>query len=224
MMFRFKQFTVEQVPGVMKVGTDGCLLGAWARGGSNILDIGTGTGVIALMMAQRCPSAFVTAIDCNRDAVRLAARNLSSRGQNAIVSTHHVALQDFKSPRPFDSIVSNPPFFVDSLACPDGQRDMARHARTLTYEDLMNHSARLLADNGELSVIIPFDYRRRMESAATLAGLFPTRVCGVKTSAHKPVRRYLLAFGKHPTEVEHTELLIGSPAYQDLLRDFYLNL
>ena len=204
----------------MKVGTDGVLLGAWAKGGPRILDIGTGTGIIALMMAQRYPEAQVTAIDIDEGAVRQAEQNVSQSPFLGRISVLQQAVQEHLGE--YESIVSNPPFFIDSLQAPDEQRNMARHTATLSYAELMKAAYRLLADNGEFSVVIPFDYRRRMEDEAIFVGFFPSRVCGVKTTERKPAKRYLLAFRKHPCPCQKEQLTIGSEDYQALTSAFYL--
>lgn len=220
-MFQFKQFTIEQELCAMKVGTDGVLLGAWAKGGPRILDIGTGTGIIALMMAQRYPEAQVTAIDIDEGAVRQAEQNVSQSPFLGCISVLQQAVQEHLGE--YESIVSNPPFFIDSLQAPDEQRNMARHTATLSYAELMKAAYRLLADNGEFSVVIPFDYRRRMEDEAVFVGFFPSRVCGVKTTERKPAKRYLLAFRKHPCPCEKSEITIGDETYNRLTEAFYLN-
>ena len=222
-MFQFKQFTIRQDLCAMKVGTDGVLLGAWASGGRRILDVGTGTGVIALMMAQRFPDAQVTAIDIDEGAVCQAHANVASSPFASRVEVLHSSLQDFPHTSSFSSLVSNPPFFVDSLKAPDHQRSVARHTDTLSYAQLMQSASRLLSDDGELSVIIPFDYRRRMEDEALFAGFFPSRLCAVRTKEGKSPRRYLLAFRKHPCPLQREELTIGSDAYRQLTRDFYID-
>ena len=204
----------------MKVGTDGVLLGAWAKGGPRILDIGTGTGIIALMMAQRYPEAQVTAIDIDEGAVRQTEQNVSQSPFLGRISVLQQAVQEHLGE--YESIVSNPPFFIDSLQAPDEQRNMARHTATLSYAELMKAAYRLLADNGEFSVVIPFDYRRRMEDEAVFVGFFPSRVCGVKTTERKPAKRYLLAFRKHPCPCQKEQLTIGSEDYQALTSAFYL--
>ena len=219
-MFQFKQFTVEQELCAMKVGTDGVLLGAWAKGGQRILDAGTGTGVIAMMLAQRYPGARVTAIDIDEGAVRQAQQNVTKSPFAAQVTVLQETLQEHQGE--YDAIVSNPPFFIDSLAAPDEQRNMARHTATLTYAELMQAAYRLLSDEGELSVVVPFDYRQRMENEAIFVGFFPSRVCAVKTTERKPAKRYLLAFRKHPCPCEKEQLTIGSEAYQALTSAFYL--
>ena len=220
-MFQFKQFTIEQEMCAMKVGTDGVLLGAWARGGQHVLDVGTGTGVIALMMAQRYSKAHIVAIDIDERAVLQARLNVSQSPFSGRVDVVQQALQEHQGE--YDAIVSNPPFFIDSLAAPDQQRNMARHTETLSYGELMQAAHRLLTDDGELSVVVPFDYRRRMEDEAVFVGFFPSRVCSVKTTERKPVRRYLLAFRKHPCQCEEEMLTIGDDRYQQLTQDFYLN-
>ena len=123
----------------------------------------------------------------------------------------------------YEAIVSNPPFFIDSLQAPDEQRNMARHTATLSYGELMKAAHRLLADEGEFSVVVPFDYRQRMEDEAIFVGFFPSRVCGVRTTDRKPVKRYLLAFRKHPCACEKEVLTIGDERYQQLTGAFYLN-
>lgn len=247
----------------MKVGTDGCLLGAWASCPSflapasgelqlpTILDVGTGTGLIALMMAQRFPNARIMAIDIDSDAVRQARTNVEV---SPFASRIEVMQTDFTLHLPpstfhYSSIVSNPPYFTDSLASPDDRRTLARHATSLTYDMLMRQSFRLLAEGGEMSVIVPSEGLSRMQSAAAVAGFVPSRICAVYTTMRKPPRRYLLAFRKgtavygnatfgdgslaqfeehivlgNRPPLTNTSLLIGSPEYNALLRDFYLHI
>lgn len=226
--FKFRQFTVRQDRCAMKVGTDGTLLGAWVRGGRTILDIGTGTGLIALMVAQRFPEAHVFGIDIDHEAVVQAKENVADSPFNNIDIIEADAKTFCVPSSKFDVIVSNPPYFVDSLECPDGQRTMARHTASLAYAELMVAVNRLLADDGEFSVVIPFDCKARLECEASLAGFFKVRECAVKTTPRKPPRRYLMAFRKHPDQLELTEGIIEtapnvrSEWYQQLTKDFYL--
>ena len=210
----------------MKVGTDGVLLGAWARGGSRVLDVGTGTGLIALMMAQRYPKAMVGAIDIDEGAVRQASENVEMAQCQERVTVLHQSVQEFAKVERlagfYDAVVSNPPFFVDALKAPDEQRSVARHAETLTYAELMDAAWTLLRDDGELSVVVPFDYRKRMEDEATFRGFFQSRVCAVRTVEGKPARRFLMAFRKHPCERDYQVMTIGDEAYKQLTGDFYL--
>ena len=219
-MFQFKRFTICQDLCAMKVGTDGVLLGAWANGGKRILDAGTGTGIIALMMAQRYPNAVVTAIDIDEGAVKQAQQNVAQSPFAQQITVLHNTLQEHQGE--YDAIISNPPFFIDSLAAPDEQRNVARHTQTLTYTELMQAAWRLLSDEGELSVVVPFDYRKRMEDEAIFVGFFPSKVCAVKTTERKPAKRYLLSFKKHPCRCEQEQLTIGSERYQELTKEFYL--
>lgn len=219
-MFRFKNFTVEQDLCAMKVGTDGVLLGAWARGGEQVLDVGTGTGLIALMMMQRYPEARVTALDIDEGAVRQATINVEQAEAKDRIRVVQQRVQEHEGQ--YDAIVSNPPFFIESLNAPDVQRNTARHAETLTYAELMEAAWRLLKDDGELSVVVPFDYRQRMEDEATFRGFFPSRVCAVKTVERKPAKRYLLAFRKHFCQCVKETMTIGDEQYRQLTGDFYL--
>ena len=225
--FQFRRFTVRQGRCAMKVGTDGTLLGAWARGGETVLDIGTGTGLVALMMAQRFPESHVMGIEIDHEAVEQAVENAAASPFASRVSIVEADAKSFDD-APFAAIVCNPPYFVDSLECPDEQRTLARHTSALTYGELMLAAWRLLADNGELSLVIPFDCKHRLEQEAALVGFFKVRECAVKTTPKKQPRRYLLAFRKHPYDLEMSEGIIEtqpgirSPWYQELTKDFYL--
>ena len=141
-MFRFKRFTIDQDLCAMKVGMDGVMLGAWAQGGKRILDIGTGTGLIALMMAQRNLDSLVTAIDIDEGAVRQATKNVENSYFRHQIEVRHEAVQQHEGC--YDAIVCNPPFFSDSLPAPDAQRNIARHTDTLSYAELMQAAYRLL--------------------------------------------------------------------------------
>lgn len=219
-MFQFKRFVVEQDLCAMKVGMDGVLLGAWAPGGKRILDVGTGTGLIALMMAQRYQESVVTAIDIDEGAVRQAKVNVERSPFSYQIIIKQEAVQEHEGV--YDSIVSNPPYFIDSLNAPDQQRNIARHTDTLSYAELMQAAYRLLADDGEFSVIVPFDYKRRMEDEATFVGFFPHQVVGVRTVERKPLKRYLLSFVKHPIACDHSIITIDDEEYKTLTGDFYL--
>ena len=226
--FQFRKFTVYQDRCAMKVGTDGTLLGAWARGGSLTLDIGTGTGLVALMMAQRFPVSYIVGIDIDHEAAGQARENVAASPFARQVSIVESDVKAFNGVL-FDAVVCNPPYFVDSLESPDEQRTLARHTAALTYADLMAAAWRLLTDSGELSLVIPFDCKSRLEQEAALAGFFKVRECAVRTTPRKPPRRYLMAFRKHPCEQQElsegiieTQPGIRSPWYQELTKDFYL--
>lgn len=237
--FTFKQFVVHQDRCAMKVGTDGTLLGAWAaldRPDGRILDIGTGTGLIALMMAQRYPQAHVTAIDIDAEAVCQATENVRQSPFAERIQVCQADVNDFlanengsEATEAFDAIVCNPPYFNNALICPDSQRTQARHTLSLSYGQLMAAAHRLLHHKGVFSVIIPSDFFRQLESEAHLTGFFLSRVYGVHTIEGKPVKRYLIELRKHPQkEVINKDVLIEespnvrSEWYRELTKDFYI--
>lgn len=202
--FRFRQFSVSQDLCAMKVGTDGVLLGAWAGGGSSILDVGCGTGVISLMMAQRFPHSLVTALDVVEECCIQTRQNADSSPWGSRVTVRHMSLQDYAafvdsdipgsiSPR-FDAIVSNPPFFLDSLKNPDRHRTLARHADSLPFDVLTRCVRRLLADEGVLSVILAEEACQKFIDEAWFSGLYLCRAVHIVTKRGKPVKRRLMMF------------------------------
>lgn len=226
--FVFKRFTVRHDKCAMKVGTDGVLLGAWANGGERILDIGTGSGLIALFMAQRCPGARVTAIDIEPGACRQAIENVVNAGLSDRINVVETPLQDFDEGE-YDAIVCNPPFYADTLASKNRQRTMARSAETLPFSVLFRRVADLLAANGEFSVVIPASCRSVFDTEAAFAGMYPVRVLAVKTVPSKPVSRYLLAYSKRPVHNVESQVVClndgegqRSSWYAGLTKDFYL--
>ena len=226
--FDFRQFSIRQERCTMKVGTDATLLGAWARvpascdGKPKILDIGTGTGILALMMAQRFPAAKVTAIDIDPGAAAQAADNASASPFAARIAVACTPVQQFCG-EAFAAIVCNPPYFSSSLECPDPKRTQSRHAATLTYAELASHAYRLLQPGGEFSVIIPADQMAQMDAARAIAGFFETRRCAVCTKAGKPPKRLMLAYTKAPQQNMESEVLtLGDEKHKLMAAEFYL--
>lgn len=210
----------------MKVGTDGVLLGAWADGGSRILDIGAGTGLISLMMAQRFPGALIDGVEADVEAADQAADNAKPFPQVAI---HAVRLQDWEPPEPYDCIVSNPPFFIDSLKNPSRQRSLARHDVDLSFADIVSFAKRWLTETGQLSVILPADVVEQFSEIAYFSGFRMCRQSLVQTTECKPFKRQLLAFSKSMTcplvRTEHCLLQADgsrSDWYADITKDFYI--
>lgn len=228
--FRFKQFEIEQDRCAMKVGTDGVLLGAWAQGGRRILDIGSGTGLISLMMAQRFPEAEVVGIDMDADACGQARENVMASPFRDRVEIECCRLQDFGGTGVFDAIVSNPPFFVDSLKNPDSKRTMARHTDSLPFRDLFAGVKRLLSDDGIFSAIVPVEVVEQFVAESCILGFYLIRKCGVKTVERKQPKRFMLSFAKHrilPYE-EHVETMMDSQGnrsewYRKITEEFYLS-
>ena len=197
--------------------------------GTHILDVGTGTGLIALMMAQRFPEARVTGIDIDTDAVGQASENALESPFKERIMIREGDVTSMEDADGFDAIVCNPPFFDRSLTCPDQQRTEARHTVSLTYRQLMESAFRLLKDDGRLSVIIPSDCRSRLESEAHLVGFFISRICSIQTTPKKTPKRYMIEFRKQPVKEIDTECGIiellpqeRSPWYQQLINDFYI--
>lgn len=225
--FSFRQFTVLQDRCAMKVGTDGVLIGAWAKGGNRILDIGTGTGLVAMMMSQRYAGASVDAIDIDADACSQAEDNVEKAGLAGSIHVLHTSLQNHNGT--YDAIVSNPPFFENSLKTPDDKRTMARHTDSLPVSDIFRCAGRMLSANGCLSVIIPSDMFGRYEEEAAIQGFFLICLCKVKTVERKQAKRYMATFSKTPKEfvdVEEHVLMDAdgtrSEWYRQLTQDFYL--
>lgn len=196
--FTFKQFTIWHNKCAMKVGTDGVLLGTWANvaEANSILDIGTGTGMIALIAAQRNPKARITGVDIDSSASIQATENvLNSPWKERI----HIIQEDIKKFHPailFDSILCNPPYFRNSLKCPDRQRSVARHTDNLSPEELLKSVQTLMTDSGEFSIIIPSCDYKLLESLAFIHSLYTVRRTFVHTIAGSTPKRVLLSFKK----------------------------
>ena len=264
--FRFKQFTVWHDRCAMKVGTDGVLLGAWcplpiantpspitnnqspiANPPYRVLDIGTGSGLIALMLAQRLssqspiannqspiansqsPIAHIDAIDIDANAVAQAQDNFALSPWGNMLHAHHSTLQDWQAER-YDLIVSNPPYFQASLKNPNQQRATARHTDSLSYEELIAHSARLLNDTGVLALILPIEAESEIQTLAEHNQLYPTHITHIHSKPNKPAKRLLIALSRQKQSEEpltrtfyiESESTPRSQEYQDLTRDFYL--
>ena len=227
--FRFRQFTVRHDRCAMKVGTDGVLLGAWGTlpSGGRVLDIGTGTGLVALMVAQRTPTAHVTAIDIDAEAVAQAQENVDASPFAGRITVLHSALQDFQAPA-FDAIFCNPPFFEESLLPPDIRRSAARHTATLSFAELADAVATLLAADGSFSTILPTSSFDAFRLLCFARGLLLCRRCQVRTTPTKAPKRVLATFARRePEHVGDTTLILNdgparTAAYAALTHDFYL--
>ena len=231
--FRFKQFEVCHGGCAMKVGTDGVLLGAWCRVygvKSKVLDVGTGSGLIALMLAQRFADAQIDAIDIDENAVNQANDNFVHSKWSNRLQCRQIAVQDlaFEKAR-YDAIVSNPPYFIDSLKNPNIQRQTARHTDTLSYEELLNASKILLQEDGSLSLILPAEAEEGIIKKKKKTGFFPTRLVHVYSKPGKPVKRLLIELRKRKgSPCEQSQFYIESDSsprsdeYTALTKEFYL--
>lgn len=228
--FRFKRFLVNQEDCAMKVGTDGVLLGAWAdiRPGCSVLDIGTGTGVIALMAAQR-GAGHVTAVEIDADAAAQAARNAAQSEWGDRIEVLPVDVARYVPDSKFDRILSNPPYFRDSLRSPDLGRNTARHNDALSYETLTGCAASLLTPGGQLCVVLPYDSVGEFVRCALLKELYLVRRTDVVTAPGRSPKRSLLEFSNHAAQPRTDVLSIRdgdgneSAEYIKLVKDFYLN-
>lgn len=231
-MFRFKQFTICQDRTAMKVGTDGVLLGAWAelRDAQNILDIGTGTGLIALMTAQRCPLAHIEGVEIDLDAAQQARENVLASPWAGRIEIHHTSITNFTPGHLFDRIVCNPPFFTNSTKTPDQQRTIARHSDTLPQQLLLESVHRLLQKDGSFSVILPPDESNSFIKLALQFDLHPSHITYVHPTPAKDPKRYLIRFKHAPQFFTCDHLIIEyfrhqySEEYVCLTKSFYLNM
>ena len=213
----------------MKVGTDGVLLGAWfnLEPGMSVLDIGTGTGLIALMAAQR-GAGSVTAVEIDPDAAGQALENVRRSEWADRIEVINADIALFTARTGFDRIVCNPPYFRDSLRCPDAGRNTARHNDSLSFETLVRCSASLLAPDGLICLVMPFDAVSVFTKCAALAGLYLCRRTDLVTAPGKTPKRSLLASGKQSDELQSDTLSICGPdgketsEYVNLVNDFYL--
>ena len=239
--FRFKQFTVQQSAAAMKVNTDGVLLGAWAdvQGATRILDIGTGTGLIALMLAQRTSTALIDAVEIDEDSARQAIENAAASPWSERIRVFAAPFQSYmlSTADRYDLIVSNPPYFVDALLPDKEQRLVSRHAASLPYDELIVGVNALLTNFGRFCLILPYAEGNVFIAKAALAGLYCTCKTNVCSTREKPIKRLLLAFEREQAPLKEDTLHIHLPTkevknadiaasytseYRALTKEFYL--
>ncbi|MDE6452143.1 MAG: methyltransferase [Odoribacter sp.] len=231
-MFQFKKFAIQQDRTPMKVGTDGVLLGSWAEleHATRILDIGTGTGLIALMAAQRNPNALIDALEIEPNACKQARENISASPWPQRITVISQAVQTYTPSDSYDCILCNPPFFRQSTKTPDQGRTLARHDDTLPHPVLVKHASRLLSPQGTFCVILPINEALEMIRLAQQYRLFPQYITRVLPNPEKPPKRYLIQFTFTATTPRTDDLVIElsrhqySPEYIRLTREFYLNM
>ena len=235
-LFQFKQFAVKQDQCAMKIGTDGVLLGAWSPIDNNpklVLDIGTGTGIIALMLAQRSDANQIDALEIDENAYEQAVDNFENSPWGDKLFCFHAGLDEFvEEPEDeYDLIVSNPPFYSEDYRSENEQRDLARFQEAMPFEDLIDAAALLLSENGIFSVIIPFKEEERFIDLCAEVELFPIKVTRVKGSHKTPIVRSLLAFKRYELAVLVADELVieinrheYTDDYIELTKAFYLKM
>jgi len=226
--FRFKQFTIQQDRCALKVGTDGVLFGAWVEhaGASRILDIGTGTGVLALIAAQRNATARIDAVEIDQASAEQSAENAAASPWADRIRVHHMDVRRMRTTEPFDLIICNPPYYAGYSASPDPRIQLAKHSEELQFQQLLDVVHGTLAPSGRFAVILPLNREAEMLREAARIDLAPSRRCAVRYVPHRPPKRVLLEFKRGGPQVENTELTIEasgpfdySPEYRALISD-----
>lgn len=233
--FHFKEFHIEQDRCAMKIGTDGVLLGAWTaidHGVNSILDIGTGTGLIALQMAQRSDAEVIDAVEVEPLAYEQAVENFENSPWADRLFCYHASIQEFaeEMDEKYDLIISNPPFYNDTFKKLENQRALARHTQQLGFKELLTASSALLSKEGSLACIIPFKEESNFVTLASEINLFPSRISRYRGNPKSPIKRSLIQLDRRKTSIQEEEFFIEhsrhqySSVYKNLVADFYLKL
>ncbi len=236
--FYFKEFSIDQDKTAMKVGTDAVILGAWCSletYPNSILDVGSGTGIVALMMAQRSDALTIDAIEIDPNAYEQSVANFEKSDWSDRLFCYHSSFQNFseemkEEEQEYDLIISNPPFYNDSFETKDTSRNTARFTSSMSFIDLLEGVSKLLSNSGIFTTIIPFKEEQFFIKLANKNNLFLNRVCRVKGTDNSEIKRIMLEFSLHQKEVEETTLVIEktrheyTKEYVNLTKDFYLKM
>jgi tRNA1Val (adenine37-N6)-methyltransferase len=236
--FQFKEFTIHQDKTAMKVGTDGVLLGAWSSVTDfpdSILDIGAGTGVVSLMLAQRSDALNIDAVELDENAYEQTVENFERSSWSDRLYCYHATFQEFASEiaadeETYDLIVSNPPFYTAGFETENSARNKARSTSFLSFEELVEGVVNIISKNGKFVVILPFLEERNFISLAAKNNLFLNRVCRVQGNSLSEIKRTLLEFSLTKTNIKEEHLIIElsrhqyTEAYVNLTKDFYLKM
>ena len=236
--FQFKEFTIHQDKTAMKVGTDGVLLGAWCSVDNfpdSILDIGAGTGLVSLMIAQRSDAMTIDAVELDANAYEQTVENFEQSDWADRLYCYNASFQEFaqeiaEEEETYDVIVSNPPFYTDDFETENDSRNKARFTSALSFEELTNGVAKILSENGTFAVIIPFKEEEVFVALANQHKLLLNSVCRVQGNASSEIKRSLMEFSFHQTTIKEEHLIIENSrhnytdAYINLTKDFYLKM
>ncbi len=231
-IFRFKQFSVLNDKTAMKVGTDGVLLGAWCdvTAAKRVLDVGTGCGVIALMIAQRNHEAIIDAIDIEEDAVEEAKENFYNSPWAVRLTVKRVDFNDFTARARYDLIVSNPPFFTNGVLPANDARNLARHCYSLSFQELITHGKSLMSPDGRLAVITPVEAELLIRQCVVLNGMGIKRLTHVVPVENAEPKRLLWELVNGDASTVHDTIIVQNEnrdytqQYISLTRDFYLKM
>tara|TARA_Y100000385_G_scaffold179281_1_gene185275 strand:- start:635 stop:1330 length:696 start_codon:yes stop_codon:yes gene_type:complete len=229
-VFKFKEFSIVQTKSAMKVGTDGVLLGSWVncQSAKKILDIGAGTGLISLMLAQRNNDCNITAVEIDKETSEEANININNSKWRDRISIINISINNFITSEKFDFIVSNPPYFPANFS--KNKRAIARHTNLLSFQDLIRTTVKLLSSKGIFAVILPKIAETIFCKTANANKLFLIRICQVKGQKNSDIKRVLLEFSFEKSSLDSDSLVIEESRhiytnqYIDLCQDFYLNM
>jgi tRNA1Val (adenine37-N6)-methyltransferase len=233
--FQFKEFNIDQDRCAMKIGTDGVLLGAWTsiQDAYSILDIGAGTGILALMLAQRSDAEQIDALEIDEDAYEQCVDNFENSSWADRLFCYHAALDEFveeMEDEKYDLIISNPPFYTEDYKSGDTARNMARFADSLPFEELIKFASKLLSDEGSFAVIIPYSEEKYFLQLSEKVNLFPNRITRVRGTENTPLKRSLLQLSFTEKPFSSNELILEvsrhqyTQDYQKMVAPFYLKL
>jgi len=236
--FQFKEFAIHQDKTAMKVGTDAVLLGAWCsldKHPNTILDIGAGTGIVALMLAQRSDATTIDAVEIDENGYEQCVENFERSDWSDRLFCYHSSFEEFMNEmedqeEKYDLIISNPPFYMDAFETENKARNKARFTSSLTFENLLLGVSKTLSESGEFSVIIPFKEEENFIKIAGQNNLFPIRICRVKGTDASKIKRSLMCFSFGKKETQEEVLIIEkgrhqyTEAYSNLTKDFYLKM
>lgn len=233
--FKFKEFSINQDQCAMKIGTDSVLLGAWTsleKRPFSILDIGSGTGVLALMLAQRSLAELIDAVEIDDNTYEQCVENFEQSPWSDRLFCYHASLEEFTDEieDKYDLIISNPPFYSEDYKSENNQRDLARFVDAMPFEHLLESVSKLLAEDGVFSVIIPFKEETSFIALASQMNLFVNKKLHLKGTPTSDIKRSLLEFSFHESDIKSNELIIETARHQytqdyiNLTKDFYLKM